>query len=311
VVLDLAFSPDSRSLATTSEDRSIKLWEVPSGRDMATFHGHTDFVQAVAFRPDGREIATGGLDGSVKVWDLRTSRPVVFDGHTGWVVRLAFRRDGRRVLSESGHLRVQGESTMGWDPLTGELDPALTGASFDGLRSEFEPGVALGMTSTSSSDGRWIAQLSRRSNDAATSRNKDYATSSVLLLEASSGRVVHTLIGHTADTTCAAFSPDSRRLATASHDRTIKLWDTATGRNVFTLGGHTAGLVSLAFSADGSRIVSGGVDFTARVWDATPLPAQVVEEDNARYRQKLATLSEWMDAERGSHSPFGRKRPGE
>ena len=58
-VLNLAFSPDSRNLATASEDRSVRLWEVPSGRQVSTFHGHTDFVWAVAFRPDGREVGNG------------------------------------------------------------------------------------------------------------------------------------------------------------------------------------------------------------------------------------------------------------
>ena len=137
--LDLAFSPDGRHLATTSEDRSVKLWEVPSGRNVATFRGHTDFVQAVAFRPDGREIASGGMEGTVKFWDLRTSRQVVFDGHTGWVERLAFRRDGRRVLSEAGLRRRMMRPTKGWDPLTGELDPGLTVASFDQLPADFLP----------------------------------------------------------------------------------------------------------------------------------------------------------------------------
>jgi WD40 repeat protein len=81
-VLDLAFSPDSRSLASSSEDRSIRLWEVPSGRRLGVLHGHTDFVQEVAFAPDGRELASGGLEGTLKVWDRRTSLPVVIEGIT-------------------------------------------------------------------------------------------------------------------------------------------------------------------------------------------------------------------------------------
>jgi WD40 repeat protein/serine/threonine protein kinase len=311
-VLDLAFSPDGHSVVTTSEDRSIKLWEIPSGRELGTFHGHTDFVQAVAFRLDGREIATGGHEGSVKVWDLRTSRPVVFGSHTSNVVRLATRRDGRRVLSESDlRFRVKGETTFGWDPLTGELDAALTGASIDGLRSEFkrgvasgsefEPGATTGTRSGSSPDGTLVAEFSRQGGNPSTSRSRDYARSSVLVLETSTGRVVHTLIGHTADALCAVFSPDGRRLATASLDRTIKLWDTATGKNVFTLTGHTAGLLCLAYTPDGNCIVSGGIDFTARVWNATPLSAQVVQEDDARYQQKVSTLTQMKDAEDDAH----------
>ena len=103
-------------------------------------------------------------------------------------------------------------------------------------------------------------------------------------------RVLHTLIGHTADVVGIAFSPDGRRIATASHDRTVKVWDTATGREVFTLRGHTAGVLSVAFSPEGHRIVSGSIDNTARVWDATPLPAEVLRAAEARAQQKRQEL---------------------
>ncbi len=122
-VLDLAFSPDGGALVSTSEDRSVRLWDVPSGRPLGVLHSHSDFVQAVAFAPDGRELASGGLEGTMKVWDRRTSFPVVFGGHTGWVGRLWYRRDGRRVVTAPMAYQVAGETTKGWDPSTGELDP--------------------------------------------------------------------------------------------------------------------------------------------------------------------------------------------
>jgi tetratricopeptide (TPR) repeat protein len=125
----------------------------------------------------------------------------------------------------------------------------------------------------------------------------------VTLREASSDQTIHVLVGHTADVTCAAFTPDGRRLATASFDRTIKLWDVATGRDVFTLRGHTAGVVSVAFSPDGQRLVSGGIDATARVWDATPMLPETLAELDTSFRQKQESLShsteKFTDARQG------------
>jgi WD40 repeat protein len=296
-VLDLAFSPEGRSLASASEDRCVRLWEVPSGRQIGVFHGHTDFVQAVAFAPDGRGLASGGLEGTLKVWDRRTSLPVIFDEHTGWVGRLWYRRDGRRVITAPIAQQVAGETTKGWDPSTGELDPTLIGidpAKF-GDECLSVPPFQFGAPPqpVTSPDGTMLARVWGAGG---TERSKEYANTSVVVVDATTGRVLHTLIGHTADVVGIAFSPDGRRIATASFDRTIKLWDTATGREVFTLRGHTAGLLVLAFSPDGRRIVSGGIDYTARVWDATPLPAEVLRAQDARYRQKREALEEMVRA---------------
>jgi WD40 repeat protein len=291
-VVDLAFSPHGHNLATASEDRSLKLWDVPSGRLLGAFHGHTDFVQAVAFRPPGgREIATGSLDGSLRFWDVRASRPVVFE-HSDRVERLAVRRDGLRVLSEPTAYGTSPDNSKGWDPFTGELDPALTGTSFDALPDGFVVGNVYLQTTVSSPAGGVIAQFSPHIGSGGPIRSsKDYAASAVVIRDATTGRVVHTLTGHTADVIAAMFSPDGRRLATASSDRTIKLWDTATGRDVFTLLGHTSGVRCLVFSPNGDLLVSGGADNMARVWNASPLPAEATAEHDTRYQKKIAMLA--------------------
>jgi len=230
-VLSLAFSPDSRNLVTASEDRSTRLWEVPSGQQLAAFHGHTDFVQAAAFRPDGREVGTGSMDGSIRLWDLRTSRPVVVE-HTGWVDRLAFRRDGLRILTETWLYGTRPEPTKGWNPLTGELDAALAGTNFDMLPAEFVRGPSgffehprNGQFTVTSPDGNLFAQTGSMGGSGSASRSKEYAVSAVVIRETATGRVVHTLAGHSAEVVSVGFSPDGRRLATASFDRTMKLWD--------------------------------------------------------------------------------------
>ena len=141
-----------------------------------------------------------------------------------------------------------------------------------------------------SPDGTLVAKVNGNDFTAISMRSREYALDAVVILEAASGRVIHTLTGHSAEVASMTFSPDGRRLATASYDRTIKLWDLTTGREVFTLLGHTAGLVCFTLSPDGNRIISGSYDATARVWDATPLPSDVIAEHDTRYRRKLETL---------------------
>src|SRR5262249_25540856 len=74
-----------------------------------------------------------------------------------------------------------------------------------------------------------------------------------------------TLIGHSASVTSVAFSPDGQRIASGSHDNTLKVWDAQTRKETFTIEGHTGAVSSVAFSPDGKRIVSGSDDETLKV----------------------------------------------
>ncbi|HYV39397.1 MAG TPA: WD40 repeat domain-containing protein, partial [Gemmataceae bacterium] len=96
-----AISPDTKTLATTSyPDPGITLWEVATGKKIATLMGHTKNVGAVTFSPDSRSLASGYEDGTIKIWEVSSHREhATFQGHTGEVHCLAFSPDGKLMAS--------------------------------------------------------------------------------------------------------------------------------------------------------------------------------------------------------------------
>jgi WD40 repeat protein len=112
--MSVAFSPDGQTLATGSNDKTVRLWHVTTARALRAFEGHPDGVRSVAFSPDGQTLATGSNDQTVRLWDVATCRALrAFEGHTKEVASVAFSPNGALLASASddGTLRL-------WDVAT-------------------------------------------------------------------------------------------------------------------------------------------------------------------------------------------------
>ena len=73
----IAFSPDGKRIATAGEDRTAKIWDLASAKDLYTLSGHTNLLTGVAFNPDGTRLATSSFDGTTKVWDALSGRQLL------------------------------------------------------------------------------------------------------------------------------------------------------------------------------------------------------------------------------------------
>ncbi len=98
----VAYAVDGHTLATASADRTVKLWDTATNKELLTLTGHTESVLSVAFAPDGRTVATGSVDKTVKLWDPVTGvERATLQGHRGLVAGVAFDRDGARLATAS------------------------------------------------------------------------------------------------------------------------------------------------------------------------------------------------------------------
>jgi hypothetical protein len=172
-------------------------------------------------------------------------------------------------------------STKVWNVATGEEVRPPPPRTHDGPGGIADPQAQGRSLSRLSPDGTLFAQV------------KYGPGLEVEVRRTSGGRVAFTLQGHTAQVSDVVFSPDDgTRIATASFDGTVKLWDAATGQEVLTLRGHTVGVLCVAFSPDGAKLVSGGHDTLAVVWDATGLP-EAIPADARAHRLVQSRLAEW------------------
>jgi len=237
----VAFSPDGRTIALAlgpsnstgaegetapaAEDRTVKLLDAASGRELRAFKGHKNDVRSVAFSPDGRSILSAG--GDVRLWDVGSGRELhCFEGYSS----AAFSPDGRSIVTGSCFCGKSGNTVKLWDIVSGqELH------SFGGDMAVFSP------------DGRSIACYYFVTCP---------SEGEMKFLNIASGEVLRTFKLSWL-TALLAFLPDGRSILIADNDG-LRLWDVASGEVLRSFEGCGATLSSRAgFSPDGRSIVAG------------------------------------------------------
>ncbi|CAD8117230.1 unnamed protein product [Paramecium primaurelia] len=124
-VNSVCFSPDGNTLASGSNDKSLRLWNVKTGQQKAQLDGHQYQVHAVCFSPNGNTLASGSNDKSIRLWDVKTGQQKAkLDGHSRTVLSICFSPDGNTLASGSGD-----QSLSLWDVKKKQQKAKLEGHS--------------------------------------------------------------------------------------------------------------------------------------------------------------------------------------
>jgi WD40 repeat protein len=244
-VLDVAFSPDSKSLASASADQTVRVWEVPEGHERQTIRGHTGWVRTVDFSPDGKSIASAGDDQVVRVWNARSGDAIhTFRGHGHQIIAVAYSSDGKHLASAGGDSNKVGEVRI-WNTEANEPVRTLQGTTALATSIGFSP------------DSKLLASASRSMSSATPGQ--------AIIHRVDTCAKQLTLEGKSMGFSAVAFSPDGVSIATGG-DEGVKLWNQATGdvTGLFQVFVHP--IHGIAFSRDGRRLASVGAD-GVKIWE--------------------------------------------
>jgi WD40 repeat protein/serine/threonine protein kinase len=243
-VLSLCFSADGTRLFSTSQETCV-IWNASNLTGPRGFRpGHKATVKSLAVTANGRTLISGGTDPTVRRWDLTADPPceiAPLTGPAGYLTTVAFTPDGRGVIAGGPWKAFHLWDLTGPSPVPRSTGPALTAGV---THAAFSP------------NGRILARGQGNGVEL-------FDVNGLTFRPRASLKELDQI-------TDIAFSPDSKTLATAGRDGSVRLW-ALTGSQPIEVAGHLAhcpkSVRSVAFSPDGKRLASGGDDLALRLWD--------------------------------------------
>ncbi|MBD0388497.1 MAG: WD40 repeat domain-containing protein, partial [Nostoc sp. C3-bin3] len=235
-VTSVVISPDSESLVSGCADKTIKVWNIKTGKLIRTLTEDLGKISSVAISPDGHYLAVGSCQhpkSNVRVYNLNSDKLLhTLLGHQKPVNCIAISPDGQILASGSNKIKI-------WNLHKGDRICTLW-HSFAVNAAAISP------------DGTILAS--------ASSDNK------IRLWNPHTGDPLRTLNAHSGEVKSVIISPDGEILFSGSTDKTIKIWHLATGKVLYTLTGHLEEVKTLAISPDGEILFSGSADKTIKIW---------------------------------------------
>jgi WD40 repeat protein len=258
LVTAMAYSPDSKVIASGSEDGRVRLWDANRGLVIhETIVGKKNVILSLAFSPDGKVIASGGRDGKIRIWDAKSGAPIgssigehELDGDRhdlNGVFSVKFSPNGRTIASGGGDGTVRLWNTK-------------SGAAL-GLPLKGHQGGVLSLAY--SPNGRTIASVGKDGTLRLWDAKSGAALSPPLMAQEGFHPIMLPKFVNS-----VAFDPEGRTIITGANNGRVRLWDAVKqvpiGKPLLS-GGDS--VKSIAFSPDGRLFVSGSADGTIRLWD--------------------------------------------
>jgi WD40 repeat protein len=248
---------NDETLVSGSADKTIKVWDINTGRELHTLTGHSECINLLWISFDNATLVSGSIDGQIKLWDIATGielNTFSYYNEEPWAIIVA--PDGLKVVSIKQRQKRH-QAIRLWD--------INIGADLNTFLSDSHITEVVVVTP----DGTKIISGS----DYNSFMHDIYFTGdkTIKIWDLAQGKELHTLYGHQARILSLAITPDSNKVISGSSDRSIKVWNIVTGTELNTFSDYaSSGVKTLAINHDGSNIFVvyfEAFDITIKVFD--------------------------------------------